>query len=147
MIRVQEVDFDVAEEIKTLTSSREDIGAVVTFTGLVRVDDDTSDFKAMTLEHYPGMTERKLEEIEAEAHKRWALTGSIIIHRVGRLLPGEQIVLVVTASAHRQNAFEAARFLMDWLKTEAPFWKMEETGDGTSWVEARASDDAAKDRW
>lgn len=151
MIRVQQEDFDVALEQKRLTGERTDIGAVVTFTGLVRADEssgeDAGSFKAMTLEHYPGMTEKKLEEIEAEAGRRWDLTGSLIIHRYGRLEPGAQIVLVLTASSHRQDAFEAASFLMDWLKTEAPFWKLEETGKGTSWVEAKASDDDAKGRW
>lgn len=147
MIRVQQENFDVAAEMHALTAGRIDVGAVVTFTGLVRADSSLPGLKAMTLEHYPGMTERKLAEIEEDANKRWDLTGSLIIHRYGRLVPGEQIVLVITMSSHRQNAFEAASFLMDWLKTEAPFWKLEETGEGETWVEARASDDDAKDRW
>lgn len=151
MIRVQREDFNVAEEMKALTGTRTDIGALVTFTGLVRVDspEDTSapGLKAMTLEHYPGMTEQKLSEIEDEANRRWDLSGSLIIHRYGRLEPGEQIVLVIAASSHRRDAFEAASFLMDWLKTEAPFWKLEETEDGETWVEAKATDDDAKDRW
>lgn len=147
MIRVQRKDFDVAAEMKALTGTRTDIGALVTFTGLVRDDSSSLDLKAMTLEHYPGMTEKRLSEIEDEANRRWDLTGSLIIHRFGRLEPGEQIVLVITASSHRGDAFEAASFLMDWLKTEAPFWKLEETGDGKTWVEARAVDEDAKDRW
>ncbi len=147
MIRVQREDFDVAAEMKALTGTRTDIGALVTFTGLVRDDGSAPDLKAMTLEHYPGMTEKKLSEIEAEANRRWNLTGTLIIHRHGRLEPGEQIVLVITASSHRGDAFEAASFLMDWLKTEAPFWKLEETSDGETWVDAKAADDDAKDRW
>lgn len=147
MIRVQAEDFDVAEELTRLRAGRTDIGALVSFTGLVRVDHEGPELKSMTLEHYPGMTEKKLEEIEAEANRRWPLTGSLIVHRYGRLTPGEQIVLVITASRHRQAAFEAASFLMDWLKTEAPFWKQEETSDGTRWVEAKNSDDKARDRW
>lgn len=147
MIRVQREDFDVGVELKALTSGRKDMGAAVTFTGHVRNDGSAPGLKAMTLEHYPGMTERKLEEIEAEANQRWDLGGSLIIHRYGRLEPGEQIVLVITISSHRENAFQAASFLMDWLKTEAPFWKLEETADGETWVEAKAGDDAATDRW
>lgn len=147
MIKVQGEDFDIGAEIKALTAGRTDIGAVVTFTGLVRSGKASPGLKAMTLEHYPSMTEKKLAGIEAEAARRWNLSSSLIIHRYGRLEPGEQIVLVITASSHRGDAFEAASFLMDWLKTEAPFWKLEETEDGTSWVEAKASDDAAKDKW
>lgn len=147
MIRVQRENFDVAEEMKTLTGTRTDIGALVTFTGLVRDDSDAPALKAMTLEHYPGMTEQKLREIDDEANRRWNLTGSLVVHRYGRLKPGEQIVLVITASSHRQDAFEAANFLMDWLKTDAPFWKLEETDDGKTWVDAKATDDEAKDRW
>jgi len=136
MIRVQTQDFDIGAEIAALTSGRTDIGAVVTFTGLVR---DV----VLELEHYPGMTERELERIEAEAHERWRLQASLIIHRVGKLAPGDNIVLVVTASAHRGDAFQAAEFLMDYLKTRAPFWKRE----GEKWVEARESDDEAAKRW
>lgn len=147
MIKVQSEDFNVAEEIKALTAGRKDMGAVVTFTGLVRDDGSAPGLKAMTLEHYPGMTERKLSEIEAEANQRWDLGGTLIIHRYGRLEPGEQIVLVITTSVHRENAFQAASFLMDWLKTEAPFWKLEETSDGETWVEAKEGDDKAKGRW
>lgn len=147
MIRVQRKDFNVAEEMKALRGDATDIGALVTFTGLVRTDGSAPTLKAMTLEHYPGMTEKKLAEIEDEANRRWELSRSLIIHRFGRLEPGEQIVLVITSSSHRQDAFEAASFLMDWLKTEAPFWKLEETVDGETWVEAKAADGDAKDRW
>lgn len=147
MIKVQSEDFDVAAELKALMAGRTNMGAVVTFTGLVRDDGSAPGLKAMTLEHYPGMTERKLMEIEAEANRRWDLGGSLIIHRYGRLEPGEQIVLVITTSSHRENAFQAANFLMDWLKTEAPFWKLEETGEGETWVEAKVNDDEAKGRW
>ena len=136
MIRVQTEDFDVSNEIAALTKGRSDIGAVVSFSGLVR---DVT----LTLEHYPGMTERELGKIEAEANERWQLQGVSIIHRVGELAPGDNIVLVVTASAHRKDAFEAAEFLMDYLKTRAPFWKRE----GEIWVEAKASDDEAAERW
>ncbi|MEM1138583.1 MAG: molybdenum cofactor biosynthesis protein MoaE [Pseudomonadota bacterium] len=153
MIRIQQETFDPGAEIKALTQDRTEIGAVVSFTGLVRGassgGDDASHptITAMTLEHYPGMTEAALADIEAEAHARWPLTGSVIIHRIGRLLPGEPIVLVVTASAHRRAAFEAAEFLMDWLKTKAPFWKREETDAGARWVEATEADEAATARW
>ena len=147
MIRVQTEDFDPGAELAALTAGRTDVGGAVLFVGLVRdfVDDDR--VGAMTLEHYPGMTERMLEKIEADANARWALQGSLIVHRHGRLAPGDRIVLVATASAHRQAAFEANMFLVDWLKTKAPFWKQEHTGAGDRWVEARASDDAAADRW
>lgn len=143
-VRVQPDTFDAAAEIAALTAGREDIGAVTSFTGLVR----GGEIRAMTLEHYPGMTERALEAIEAEARRRWPLKASLIVHRVGRLLPGEPIVLVVAASENRHAAFEAASFLMDYLKTDAPFWKCEECADGSSaWVDARESDDTAKARW
>ena len=144
MISVQEQDFDVAAEIAALSDVGGETGAIVTFTGIVRGDDG---LQAMTLEHYPAMTEKALEEIERQAHARWPLKASRIIHRTGRLEPGDNIVLVITASAHRQAAFEAASFLMDYLKTEAPFWKLEERPEGTRWVEARKSDDAARERW
>lgn len=147
MIRVQEEDFDIAAEIAALTGGRKDIGAIAAFVGLVRDRASGESVTAMTLEHYPGMTERELARIEAEAHARWPLTGSAIVHRVGRLLPGDNIVLVITASAHRQAAFESAQFLMDYLKTQAPFWKTEETGESRQWVEARQSDDDAVSRW
>ncbi|NND49974.1 MAG: molybdenum cofactor biosynthesis protein MoaE [Rhizobiales bacterium] len=144
MISVQQEDFDVAAEIAALGGADGEIGAIVSFTGIVRGDDG---LLAMTLEHYPGMTEKALEDIEAKAHARWPLKASRIIHRTGRLEPGDNIVLVITASAHRQAAFEAASFLMDYLKTEAPFWKLEERPEGTRWVEAREADDAARSRW
>jgi molybdopterin synthase catalytic subunit len=148
MIRVQREDFDPGQELARLTVGRTDIGGVVLFCGLVREMADTeARIRAMTLEHYPGMTERMLEAIESEARARWPLSATLIVHRYGRLLPGEPIVLVITCSAHRQAAFEANMFLVDWLKTKAPFWKLEERGGGAAWVEARASDDAAAQRW
>jgi molybdopterin synthase catalytic subunit len=146
MIRVQEQPFDAGAEVAALTAGRTDIGAVASFVGLVR-DMAEAPITAMTLEHYPGMTEKKLAEIEAEANARWPLQASLIVHRYGRMLPGEPIVLVATASAHRAAALEACAFLIDWLKTEAPFWKLEETGEANRWVEARASDGAAAARW
>jgi molybdopterin synthase catalytic subunit len=145
-VRVQEADFDVGAEIAALTAGRADIGAVVTFTGVVRAVAG-GEAEALTLEHYPGMTEKALAAIEAEARGRWPLAGATIVHRVGRLAPGDRIVLVAAASAHRQAAFEAAAFLMDWLKTRAPFWKRQESAAGAEWVAARASDDAAAARW
>jgi len=146
-VSVQAEPFDVGAELAELTAGRTDIGGVALFTGLVRDVAGGDWVSAMTLEHYPGMTERKLEEIEAEARARWPLIATRIVHRYGRMTPGEGIVLVVCASAHRDAAFEAARFLMDWLKTKAPFWKLEETPDGGRWVEARESDDQAAARW
>ncbi|MEL6477388.1 MAG: molybdopterin synthase catalytic subunit MoaE [Pseudomonadota bacterium] len=144
-ISIQTEDFDIAAESRRLTAGKTDIGAVASFTGLVRGSDETT--RAMKLEHYPGMTERALSAIAAEASSRWPLQGIRIIHRVGRLLPGEQIVLVLTASRHRAAAFEAAHFIMDYLKTRAPFWKREETPEGARWVDARDSDDHAAARW
>ncbi|HEX7074937.1 MAG TPA: molybdopterin synthase catalytic subunit MoaE [Hyphomicrobiaceae bacterium] len=147
-VRVQREDFDVGAEISRLTTGRSDIGAVVTFTGLVRGNSTGRPVAAMTLEHYPGMTEAELARVEAEAQARWPLQASLIIHRIGELKPGDNIVLVVTASAHRHAAFEAAEFLMDYLKTRAPFWKKEADPDGRgSWVDARESDEAAAERW
>jgi molybdopterin synthase catalytic subunit len=146
-VSVQQADFDVGAELDALTDGRTDIGGVALFTGLVRDIAGGDTVRAMTLEHYPGMTERKLEEIEAEAHRRWPLIATRIVHRHGRMEPGERIVLVIAASAHRDAAFEAARFLMDWLKTRAPFWKLEETPAGARWVEARDTDDTAAARW
>jgi len=146
-VRVQHEDFDIGAEVKRLTAGRTDIGAVVTFTGVVRGESDGSGIAGMTLEHYPGMTESELASVEAEAAARWPLQASSIIHRVGRLAPGDNIVLVVTASAHRQAAFAAAEFLMDYLKTRAPFWKKEAGPDGGRWVDARESDDDALARW
>jgi molybdopterin synthase catalytic subunit len=146
MIRVQAEDFNLGSETDALTAARKDIGAVVSFIGKVRDLEDGA-LSAMTLEHYPGMTEKLLADIEAEAHKRWDLQETLIIHRYGRLEPGEQIVLVITASGHREAAFEACAFLMDWLKTKAPFWKLEESDKGRSWVEAKQTDNDAADRW
>ena len=143
-VRVQAEAFDVAAETQALTMGRTDVGAVVSFVGHVRADDGLT---ALTLEHYPAMTERQLQAIAAEAEARWPLLSGIVIHRHGRLLPGDAIVLVAVSSAHRSAAFEAAAFLMDWLKTGAPFWKLEERGDAQSWVAAKASDDAAAERW
>lgn len=144
MIRVQREAFDVGREIAALTAGNTRIGGVASFVGLVR---DLGGLRSMTLEHYPGMTERQLELIDAEAHRRWPLEASLIVHRYGRLEPGDPIVLTITASAHRQAAFDSCNFLMDWLKTEAPFWKREEGEDGERWVDARADDDAARERW
>jgi molybdopterin synthase catalytic subunit len=147
-VRVQAVPFDQAVEVAAMKRGRTDIGALVTFTGVVRDAVDGKRLLAMTLEHYPGMTEGELARVEAEANARWPLTSSLIVHRHGRLTPGEDIVLVVTASAHRAAAFSAADFLMDYLKTSAPFWKKEELADGTvTWVEPKPSDDAAAGRW
>jgi molybdopterin synthase catalytic subunit len=146
-IRIQEADFDVAQEIATLSHGRTDIGAVVSFSGICRGSDDGKTLAALTLEHYPGMAEAEIQRHAETAMSRWPLTGLTVIHRVGRIVPGENIVLVVTASAHRQAAFEAAEFLMDYLKANAPFWKREERADGTNWVEARQHDDAAAARW
>lgn len=147
MIRVQREDFDVGAEIAAVAQGRKDIGAIASFVGLVRDVAGDQSIGAMTLEHYPGMTERQLAAIEQEARDRWPLQASLVVHRYGRLLPGDRIVLVVTASAHRQAAFDACAFLMDYLKTRAPFWKLEETGSGDRWVEARNSDDDAAARW
>jgi len=145
MIRLQREDFEIGAEIARLKAGRSDIGAIVTFTGTVRDQDGA--VAAMTLEHYPGMTEAELARVEAEACARFALQASLIVHRYGTLKPGDNIVLVVTASEHREAAFEAARFLMDYLKTRAPFWKREDAPSGTRWVEAEARDDAASARW
>jgi molybdopterin synthase catalytic subunit len=145
VIRVQHDDFDTGAEIAQLRASRTDIGAIVTFTGTVR--DSAGDVTEMTLEHYPGMTERELEKIETQAHARWPLQASLIVHRIGTLKPGDNIVLVVTASQHRDAAFDAARFLMDYLKTSAPFWKRETGPGGSRWVEAEAKDETARTRW
>ena len=147
MIRVQEEDFDVGAEIAALAGGKHGIGAVVTFVGLVRDMAGDTRIDAFTLEHYPGMTERGLAEIEAEALRRWPLEASLIVHRHGRLEPGDRIVLVIAASAHRQAAFEACEFLVDWLKTKASFWKLEQTDGGGKWVDARDTDDDAASRW
>lgn len=144
MIRVQAEDFDPGAELARFRQTTTDVGAVATFLGLVRGD---GGLIAMTLDHYPGMTERQLEAIEAEARRRWPLADALVIHRHGRLLPGDNIVFVATASTHRQAAFEACEFLMDWLKTKAPFWKFEEHAQGGAWVDAKSTDDAAAARW
>lgn len=144
-VRVQEEDFDVGRELELLTAGRADVGAVVSFTGLVR--DMGGTLKSLELEHYPGMTEAALERIEAEAVRRWPVSASLILHRFGRLAAGEQIVFVAAASAHREAAFAAAAFMMDFLKVGAPFWKRENGPGGGRWVEARADDTVARDRW
>ena len=146
-IRIQEADFDIAREIAALTQGRKDIGAVVSFSGICRGSENGEPIAALTLEHYPGMAEAEIKRHTDEAMSRWPLSGLTVIHRVGRITPGENIVLVLTASAHRQAAFEAAEFLMDYLKANAPFWKREESAAGTSWIEARDHDDAAAARW
>ena len=146
-IRIQEADFDVAQEIAALSKGRTDIGAVVSFSGICRGSENGEPIAALTLEHYPGMAEAEIGRHADEALSRWPLQGLTIVHRFGRIAPGENIVLVVTASPHRQAAFEAAEFLMDYLKTNAPFWKREESEKGTSWVAARDHDDDAAARW
>ncbi|MBR0683912.1 molybdenum cofactor biosynthesis protein MoaE [Roseomonas eburnea] len=144
-VLVQEAPFDAGAETAALSAGRADVGGIASFLGICRGDDGLA---AMVLEHYPGMTERAIARIAAEAEQRWPLTGCTVIHRVGRILPGEPIVLVLTASAHRAAALESCAFLIDWLKTRAPFWKREEFAAGTHrWVEARAEDDAAAARW
>jgi len=148
MIRVQEADFEIGAELARFATDDRSVGGIACFVGLVRDIAGGQPVAAMTLEHYPGMTEKMLAEIEAEARTRWPLADCLIIHRYGRLLPGERIVLVATASAHRQAALEACQFLIDWLKTKAPFWKLEDRPDGgAAWVEAKDSDDRAADRW
>jgi molybdopterin synthase catalytic subunit len=146
-IRIQEADFDVAREISALTKGRTDIGAVVSFSGICRGSEGSERIAALTLEHYPGMAEAEIARHADTAMSRWPLTGVSIIHRVGRIAPGENIVLVLTASEHRQAAFAAAEFLMDYLKANAPFWKREESPGGTNWVDARHHDDEAAARW
>jgi molybdopterin synthase catalytic subunit len=146
-IRIQEADFDIAREIADLTKGRTDIGAVVSFSGICRGGEDGDDIAALTLEHYPGMAEAEIARHAQSAMARWPLTGLSVIHRVGRITPGENIVLVLTASQHRQAAFQAAEFLMDYLKANAPFWKRVEGPDQAGWVEARDHDDAAAARW
>lgn len=147
IVRVQAEDFDVGRELEALTRARVDVGAVASFVGLVREANDGRAIRGMTLEHYPGMTEKALEEIVREAKTRWDLIDCLVIHRVGALQPGDRIVLVGVASAHRGEAFAACEFIMDYLKTRAPFWKREDTPEGSRWVEARSGDDEAAGRW
>jgi molybdopterin synthase catalytic subunit len=146
-VRLQREPFDAAAEAALLARGRSDVGALVTFTGVCRGTEDGEPIAALTLEHYPGMAESEIERHAAEAAERWPLLGATIIHRYSRILPGEDIVLVVTTSSHREAAFAAAEFLMDYLKTRAPFWKLVEKADGTTWVDAKAADDAAAERW
>jgi molybdopterin synthase catalytic subunit len=146
-VRLQREPFDAAAEAAKLRSGRSDIGALVTFTGICRADEGGAPLVAMTLEHYPGMAEAEIGRHVEAAERRWPLLGLTVIHRYGRLEPGEEIVLVVTAAAHRQDAFAAAEFLMDYLKTRAPFWKQVEYADRKGWVDAKQSDDALADRW
>lgn len=146
-IAVQAETFDLGAEVDAMRAGRTDIGAIASFVGLARDLNEGSSVAAMTLEHYPGMTEKALARLVDDANARWALQDVTVIHRIGRLLPGDPIVLVAVASPHRGEAFAACEFIMDFLKTQAPFWKKEETADGARWVEARASDDAAAARW
>tara|TARA_B100001123_G_C15263907_1_gene1007667 strand:+ start:712 stop:1161 length:450 start_codon:yes stop_codon:yes gene_type:complete len=147
MIRVQAEDFDINEELEKLRFQNYKIGGLASFIGLVRDMPDADRISSMTLEHYPGMTEKQLKEIDDVANARWELEASLIIHRYGRLERGDKIVMVACAAAHRDIAFEACHFLIDWLKTKAPFWKLEESSKGEQWVEAKASDERASDRW
>ena len=146
-VRVQQADFDVGAELAALRRGNPQIGALASFVGLVRDGNDGSGVSEMTLEHYPGMTEKALAEIVEEASRRWQIIDSLVVHRVGRLLPSEQIVLVAVAGVHRGEAFAACEFIMDYLKTRAPFWKRELTADGARWVAARAVDEQAAERW
>ena len=147
MIKVQAEDFDVGAEMTRITDGNTDIGALASFVGLVRDHAGDETVGAMTLEHYPGMTEKQLANLEIEARGRWALQDVLIIHRYGRLEPGDRIVLVATAAPHREAALESCAFLIDWLKTKAPFWKLEERESGETWVAARDDDEVAADRW
>jgi len=146
-VRVQTSPFDIGAEIERLRAGRTDVGAVASFMGVMRDFNEGSGVRSMLLEHYPGMTERALEDIVAQAATRWPLIDTLVVHRVGELGPADPIVLVVTLSAHREAALSACAFIMDFLKTRAPFWKKERTSSGDRWVESRASDDAAADRW
>ena len=147
MIRVQHEDFDVGAELERMSGGNTAVGGVCVFVGLVRDMNEGAEVGAMTLEHYPGMTEKQLQRIDADAHQRWPLEETLIVHRYGRLEPGDRIVLVAAASAHRQAAFDACQFLIDWLKTEAPFWKVETTAANSRWVESRGTDTEAAARW
>ncbi|MER2540083.1 MAG: molybdopterin synthase catalytic subunit MoaE [Azonexus sp.] len=146
-VRIQEADFDLGSELAALRAGDARVGALASFVGLVRDINDGSSVSEMTLEHYPGMTEKALEEIVSEAKSRWEIYDSLVIHRVGPLRPCDQIVLVAVTSAHRGEAFAACEFIMDYLKTRAPFWKREATPEGARWVDARDSDDSAATRW
>jgi molybdopterin synthase catalytic subunit len=146
-VRIQREPFDAAAEARKLSGGRTDVGALVTFTGICRGNEGSEPIAALTLEHYPDMAEAEIERHVAEATARWPLLGVTVIHRHGRIVPGEDIMMVATASSHRQAAFAAAEFLMDYLKTRAPFWKQVEKADGKIWVEAKATDDAAAGRW
>jgi molybdopterin synthase catalytic subunit len=146
-VRVQPGDFDISSEIHALRSGRSDVGAIASFIGVMRDFNDGSGVTELTLEHYPGMTEKSLQGIVDEARSRWPLQDALVVHRIGRMLPADQIVLVVTLSAHREAALAACAFIMDYLKTRAPFWKKERTPAGERWVDARASDDDAAGRW
>ena len=146
-VKVQAEDFDCAQEIRALCGDKGKIGAVASFIGLVRDVNDAARIGAMTLEHYPGMTEKALEDIVTQAKARWDIVDATVIHRIGTLQPLDQIVLVAVASSHRGEAFAACQFIMDYLKTSAPFWKKEQTGEGERWVDARDSDEAAMQRW
>ncbi|HRD94066.1 molybdopterin synthase catalytic subunit MoaE [Accumulibacter sp.] len=146
-VRVQEADFDVGAELAALRQGKPQIGALASFVGLVRDVNDGTGVSEMTLEHYPGMTEKALTAIVDQARERWTIIDALVIHRVGRLLPTDQIVLVAVAGSHRGDVFAACQFIMDYLKTRAPFWKREVTGDGARWVDAREADDQAAERW
>ena len=146
-VRVQTEDFDISAELRALRAGRSDVGAVASFIGVMRDFNDGSGVTELTLEHYPGMTEKSLQQIVDEAHGRWRLQDALVVHRVGCMRPTDQIVLVVALSAHREEALAACAFIMDFLKTRAPFWKKERTPEGERWVESRASDDAAAGRW
>jgi molybdopterin synthase catalytic subunit len=148
-VRVQTEDFDIGAELQKLAGGNHQVGGVASFIGLVRdiAPEGSGASSSMTLEHYPGMTEKRLAEIEAEAGRRWPLAATLIIHRYGRLEPGDRIVLVATASSHREAALESCAFLIDWLKTEAPFWKLEDGPEGSRWVEAKTTDEARKAAW
>ena len=147
MIKVQAEAFDVAAELKQAKTGKLDIGGTAVFVGSVRDLNEQHGVSSLTLEHYPGMTEAELSEIEAEAHRRWTLHATTIVHRYGRMEPGEDIVLVIACAAHRGDAFAACEFVMDWLKTKAPFWKLEERDNGKAWVASRDSDETAALRW
>lgn len=147
MIRVQAEDFDIGAEISRMTAGNTEIGGLASFVGLVRDYAGDEKISSMTLEHYPGMTEKQLAKLEAEARERWNLQDVLIVHRYGTLNPGDRIVLVVTASAHREASLESCQFLIDWLKTKAPFWKLEDRESGAQWVDSREEDTVAADKW